>query len=246
MFKFIEMRKIIYVAVIGLILSSCLEWDNYPEPGETLRGEITIAETGDPFQTETGGNGVRIRLMEYSWGENPEPYDFFAMQDGTFNNEKLFEGEYGVQIEGAFVPVEEIRTEIAGVSELDIEVEPFLIVELIGEPEVGEGSFSVDYRITRGTDNEDHQADLSDIWLFINTSSEFVGDNNFDRSISQRIRRPGNDELDTVSTFEVDGLEGNRTYYYRVGARTNETVAGTRRYNYSEPKAVDVPAPPED
>jgi hypothetical protein len=243
MLNFMKMQKIICLIGIVLLTTSCLDWDNYDEPNETLRGKITVAGTGEPFQTEISPNGVRIRLLEYSWSESPQPYDFFAKQDGSFNNEKLFEGDYGILFEGAFVPLEEYRTEIAGVTELDVEVEPFLYIELIGDPVVEEGAFSVDYRITRGTDNEDHQAELSDIWLFINTSSEFVGDNNFDRSISQRIRRPGEDELNEISTFEVDGLEGNRTYYYRVGARTNETVAGTRRYNYSEPRSVVVPAP---
>ena len=238
-----KMQKLICIIAAVVVLSSCTDWDNYDEPEETLRGQIINAETGDPFQTEVGANGVRIRLMEYSWSENPEPFDFFAMQDGKFNHEKLFEGEYGVQIQGAFVPVDEVVTNIAGVSELNFEVEPFLNIELIGEPVVEKGSISIDYRITRGTDNVDHQADLSDIWLFVNTSSEFVGDNNFDRSISEQIRRPGEDEMNTVSTFKASGLEGDRTYYFRVAARTNETVAGTRRYNYSKPMSVDVPAP---
>jgi len=241
------MQKIIYLLVIGLIVNSCLGWDNYDEPKETLTGSIKVAGTGEPFQTEISPNGVRIRMLEYSWSDNPEPYDFFAMQDGTFNNERIFEGEYGVQVEGAFVPVEEVVTEISGVTELEFEVEPFLNVRLVGEPVVEDGSFSVDFEITRGTDNEEHHAELSDIWLFINTSSPYVGDNNFDRTISSRIRRPDESDLNQVLTMQPSReLEGNRTYYYRIGARTNETVAGTRRYNYSEPKSVEVPAPPDD
>ena len=102
------MRKIIYLLAVSFIMlagTSCQKFDNYEEPQETLKGTIIDKGTGTPFLTETGNNGVRIKLMEYSWSDNPTPYYFTVKQDGTFNNTKIFKGYYNIEPEGAFVPL---------------------------------------------------------------------------------------------------------------------------------------------
>ena len=189
------MKKIIYFLAVSFIMlagTSCQKFDNYEEPQETLRGAILDKETGSPFLTETGNNGVRIKLMEYSWSDNPTPYYFTVKQDGTFNNTKIFKGYYNIVPEGAFVPLvlkksngevisdESVSMDIKGTVDLNFKVEPFLRVEYIGEPVIDGNKITVKAKISRGTTHPDYQQAVSDVYLFINGSSPYVGSNNFD------------------------------------------------------------------
>jgi len=240
-------------------MSSCKDWDNYEEPSQTLEGEI-VDTNGDPVYTELGGGGIRIKMLELSWSDNPTPYEFFAMQNGTFRNTKIFKGEYNIEPQGPFVPLvrtdslgnvikDESKTvEINGVTEVNFEVEPFLNIELVSDAEVADdtSSFSVEVRVTRGTSNPDFQQELTDMYLFVNHSSRYVGDNNFNSQLSPRLRsRQANAALDSVITLTAPnfgGLDVRGTYYYyRVAAKIDESVAGLQRYNYSKVDSVLVP-----
>ena len=95
--KNIKYLTLLIILMVGL--ASC-EDDNYPQPSETFRGSFIDVETKEPFQTAVGNSGIRFTMMEYSWSDNPTPYYFYAMMDGTFNNTKLFKGKYGVKPEG--------------------------------------------------------------------------------------------------------------------------------------------------
>ena len=124
------MKKYIYLLLFSLpLLAASCSKDNYDEPQETFRGKFIDKQTGEPFQTAIGNTGIRIRMMEYSWSDNPQPYDMNVKMDGTFNNTKVFKGEYGITPSGAFVPLEEERIKISGTVEKTWEVEPLLRVE---------------------------------------------------------------------------------------------------------------------
>lgn len=240
------MKKIIYSLAAGLALlagTSCQEFDNYEAPQETLKGSIIDAETQQPFQTETGDNGVRIRLMEYSWSENPTPYYFTVKQDGTFNNTKIFKGNYGIEPLGAFVPLGEVTRDISGTVEMQFEVEPFLRVEYVGEPVVDGNKITVQAKITRGTNNSEYQQNVSDVYLFINASSPYVGNNNFDDRYDKHLS--GDDVVnilgETITLTTEGDLPSGRTYYLRIGARIDKDVDGVKRYNYTDVKTVTIP-----
>ena len=88
------MKKYIYLLLFSLpLLAASCSKDNYDEPQETFRGKFIDKQTGEPFQTAIGNTGIRIRMMEYSWSDNPQPYDMNVKMDGTFNNTKVFKGE---------------------------------------------------------------------------------------------------------------------------------------------------------
>lgn len=252
------MRKIGYFLVVSFILLgtvSCQKFDNYEGPQETLKGAIIDKGTQKPFLTETGNNGVRIKLMEYSWSDNPTPYYFTVKQDGTFNNTKIFKGNYNIEPEGAFVPLvlkggngqvladESITTDIKGTVTLNFEVEPFLRVEYIGEPVVEGKKITIQAKITRGTNHVDYQQQISDVYLFINGSSPYVGNNNFDDRYDKHLSGAAvNDILGKVITLTTEGeLPTGRTYYLRVGARIDKDIAGAKRYNYADVKTVSIP-----
>ncbi|MCC5905815.1 MAG: DUF3823 domain-containing protein [Balneolaceae bacterium] len=244
--------SILYLSVLFIFISCTTEWDNYDEPAETFRGIINDINSDKSVFTEAGEGGIRMRLMEYSWSDNPTPYYFYVMQDGTFQNTKIFKGTYNVEPQGAFVPLvqtdsegntirdESVTIDIEGTVEVNFDVEPFLNIEWVGEPILNENSISVQVLVTRGTEDPDFQQDVTDIYLYINSSSEYVGNNNFDSRYSTRITgEDANNALGEVITITTNGdLPTNRTHYLRVGARINYSVAGIQRYNYNEPITV--------
>lgn len=253
------MKNILYYLASCILLiggyACSTDIDNYSEPKETLRGAVVDKNTGEPIQTEVSDRGIRLKLMEYSWSDNPTPYYFNCKQDGTFNNTKIFKGTYNILPFGPFVPlvqtnssgqviVDESQTvQIKGTVEMDFEVEPFLNVEWVGEPVLNSnGSVTVQVRVTRGTTHPDYQQNVSDIVLFINSSSYYVGDNNYDNRYITRLEgAAAHSQLGNVVTLTTNGsFSMNRDYYVRVGARIDYNVEGSRRYNYNEPKMVKV------
>jgi hypothetical protein len=114
------MKKIFYMIAICIVAvagSSCSKLDNYPDPTETLNGSVIDAGTNKTLQTENGGGGTRIKLLEISWSDNPTPFYISSMQDGTFNYTKLFAGKNVISAEGAFVPL--VQTDASGATIVD-------------------------------------------------------------------------------------------------------------------------------
>lgn len=252
------MKKIAcYLSCLVWLLTAgaCTEVDNYDAPEETIRGSILDAATGRPMPTEVGDGGVRLKLLEMSWSDNPTPYYTTVKQEGVYQNTKIFAGTYIIEPLGAFVPLYETASdgsvvkderwkgEVKGTTQIDFEVEPFLRVEWVGEPAVdAEGMISAQVRITRGTDKAAYQKNLSDVYLFVNSSSLYVGDNNKDDRYSVRLDNETMEGcLGQTVTLKTPKLPGKRTYYVRVGARIDHEIDGRRRYNYNEPKEVAVP-----
>lgn len=252
------MKKIAcYLSSLVLLLATnaCTDIDNYDAPAETIQGSILDVQTGQPMPTEVGDGGVRLKLLEMSWSDNPTPYYTTVKQEGVYQNTKIFAGTYIIEPMGAFVPLyqtasdgsvvkdERWKGDVKGTTRIDFEVEPFLHVEWVGSPAVdAEGMISAQVKITRGTANAEYQKNLSDVYLFVNSSSPYVGDNNKDDRYSVRL---DNDAMNTclgqTVTLKTPQLPGKRTYYVRVGARIDHEIDGRRRYNYNESKEVAVP-----
>ena len=241
------MKNIFYYLSLScflLLTNGCTEFDNYDVPSETIKGVVIDKNTTKPIETEVGDNGIRIKLMEYSWSEQPKPYYFAGMQDGTFNNSKIFKGEYGIQVTGAFVPQNEERHDVKGVLDLKYEVEPFLNISWDGEPVINtNGTITVNGSITRGTKNPDYQQNVSDVRLFVVAGAPYVGENNKDDRYSLFIDGGNaNDMLGKSFSLTSRGeLISGRTYHIRVGARMDKTIDGRRHYNYNEMKTIQIP-----
>ena len=246
------MKSIKHIVLSFLLIAgfaSCEE-DNYPAPGETFKGSIVDAETGEPFETAIGNTGVRIKMMEYSWSESPTPYYMYTMMNGQFNNNKIFKGEYGITPEGAFVAIPEERVLISGTVEKQYQVEPFLRVEWVGEPVVnGDGTATVQVKIDRGTTNPDYQQALTEVWLFV-SETQYVGDFSYSPNYSTKLTGatlPVLGETVSITTGWPGGIGTgaqrtfpgySRKYFLRVGARINKQVNSTNVYNYTTVKEI--------
>lgn len=252
-----------YFIILGIALlaiSACSKIDNYAAPDQTLRGRIIDAGTGKNMPGEVSGEngtGTRIELRELSWSDNPTPQYLATMQDGTYNNTKIFAGHYRISADGAFVPLVQTGANPVdkskeldikgGVTELDFMVEPFLRVEWVGDPILNSnGTVSVKFIVTRGTNDPNYQLNVTDINLYIN-NYPYVGSNanSFDARYSNRVTYTGtngNTLLGQTLTFTTIGgaLPAKRDWYVRVAARTTFPNLG-RPYNYNEVKKIPIP-----
>jgi len=252
------MRKLLYTFVTLAVIAtvSCSKLDNFPQPSAAMTGRVVDAGGGKTtIQTETGGGGTRIKLEEISWSDNPTPFYFYSMQDGTFNNTKLFASTNMVSVEGAFVPlvqydntgtitVDKRQKVVLGSAAQNItfEVEPFLRVEWVSDPVVNaDSTITVQARFSRGTGNPDFQNDVSDLFFYLNTVP-FVGNNNYDNRYSRQVTysgSAGNALLgQTIALTTTGKLPPKRSYWLRVGART---TYGLKQYNYTDIKKVTLP-----
>lgn len=271
------MKKISILSLFGALLmtTSCsvFEIDNYDEPQETIQGEVVDVATGARVLTDQGSEGIRVRLTELSWGENVQHNpDFYCMPDGSFQNTKIFKGDYNVRIDGPFIPLirensdgtvladETVDVRIDGVVKLKFEVEPFLNVEIVGDPQVSNGVIRAQVRVTRGVSEEtfrnkiepmgnwkDEYLNMTDIQLFVSYSSS-VGYRARDDRWSSKIEYAGdsfNELFGTPVTIKSNGsIPSGRKVFVRAAARINYDTpvgSGTRRWNYSEPMEVMIP-----
>nr|WKN35601.1 DUF3823 domain-containing protein [Tunicatimonas sp. TK19036] len=246
------MKNIRTIALLFLLLAaitSC-EDDNYAIPAETFKGSIVDAETGEPFQTAIGTTGTRITMMEYSWSENPTPYYLYCMMDGHFNNTKVFEGQYGIKPEGAFVPLEEETIKIEGTVEKNYAVDPFLRIEWVGDPVMNaDGTVTIQVKIDRGTSNPDYQQALAEVWLYV-SETQYAGDFSYSPNFSTHLTGatlPALGETVSITTGWPGGIgtgtqrsfpDYTRKYFLRVGARIDKQVNSTNVYNYTSVKEI--------
>lgn len=235
--------------------ASCVDYDNYKEPEETLAGKIVDRE-GKPLWVESGG-GIRIKLMDYGWSDKPSEQYLKVKMDGTYINTKIFAGTYDIVAEGPFVPlvqtddqgnitVDETRrgVKVKGTTIVDFEVEPFLKVAWVGQPELNdEGLLTVRFQVERGTDNPDFQLDVYDLGLFVSTT-QYVGENNYDKERSVKITdsKEATSLLgQTVTLTTPLALKHKNTYYFRVGARLNYSLFNGLLYNYTTVRKITIP-----
>lgn len=271
------MKKIAVYAMLcaSLSLSSCdmFEIDNYEEPKETIKGEVVDVATGERILTDQGSEGIRVRLIEQSWGPNASPNpDFNCMSDGTFQNTKIFKGEYNVRVDGPFIPIvrednrgvpiadESKIIQISGVSEVRFEVQPFLKVEWDGIPVVANGRISAKVKVTRGVDNaifkekvspmgdyKDEFLNMTDIQLFVSYSSS-VGYRAKDDRWSSQIEYEGSSfntlfgQAITISS--KNNIPSGRKVFVRAAARINyDTPKGSGTRRWNYSEPMEVIIP---
>lgn len=240
------------IGFLSIVSCDVFELDNYDAPSVSLSGVVIDSNTGDTIRTDQGNEGIRVRLTELSWGDNVEHNpDFFCRPDGTFQNTKLFEGDYNIRIDGPFIPL--VRTTEEGDTLVDetkymtlkgtgnevvFDVEPFLNVEWVEKPKATkDGKVSARIRINKGMSNEEFRGkiepmgnydpdfyNITDVRLFVSYSSS-VGYRARDERWSATINYEGNDfddKLDQIIEIESEGkIPEGRVVFVRAAARIN-------------------------
>jgi hypothetical protein len=267
------MKKILYstLFIMTLISFNACEVDNYVLPGETIKGRVVDAATGEPVLTDQGSEGTRVRLRELSWKETtvPDNFDFFCMKEGVFQNTKVFAGHYNVRIDGAFIPLvrrneagdtladETINVDIKGVTEVEFKVQPFLKLEWVGTPTISNGKITAQVKVTRAVSPDDFKAkiepmggyndnmlNVTDVRLFV-SQVPYVGYREWDNRFSTEIGYSGNSFealLGQPVTITTSGvIPAGRTVFIRAAARINYATENIRRHNYNEAIRVDMP-----
>lgn len=268
------MKRLFIYIFSAVLTASCsvFEIDNYESPQETIRGNIVDAYTGEKIQTEQNGRGIRVRLTELSYGDNvTHNPDFYARDDGSYQNTKVFKGFYNVRIDGPFVPIVRetpdgdtlfngsVDCNIEGITEVHFRVQPFLRVEIVGDPVVSGGKITAQVRVTRGVperdfreavepmgDYQDSYLNVTDVRLYVGYSATCNGDNKYE-AWSNVLEFDGSafePYLGQILTISSRGtVKPNRKVFIRAAARINYAtpVGGERRYNFSEVREVNIP-----
>ncbi|SHF80435.1 Protein of unknown function [Mariniphaga anaerophila] len=225
----------IHKLILGLlILLTACQVDNYDEPNHTLTGTLKVKGSDENFVSEQP-NAYRIKLLETSWSDNPEPQYFWGKADGTFRNTRLFAATYKVQpVEGAFFPVDAVETEIKGTKNIDFTVIPYLEFENVDITKSG-NSLNVSYRLKRQQAGDK----IIDTRVFISKNPS-VGNNVFSSEISPMVDLQNiSDEeiLQTTFNESISNFESNSIYYVRIGARTDNAQ---KRYNFTKIVKIEM------
>lgn len=228
------MRKIIYLSLLLITVVACSENDNYPSPDATLQGAILDQETGDSIYSQTP-NGLRVRLYDQNY-MNPQPIDFWGMQDGSFKNTKLFPNPYKVIIDnGAFYPLDTLSIQLPLNKNLDVKVLPILRINAVAKV-AGSNAIVVEYKLS---ETKPEEGKISRRSILVNTTP-YVDINNFINENPFINTENVSDSLLTNTTFRdtIKGLTSKKSYFVRVGARTANVG---NRYNYSQVMELVLP-----
>lgn len=221
-----DMKKIILILGAFTLLYSC-KIDTYPMPSETLTGALVL-EDGSPLLTEQP-NGFRIQLNEVVGGKISDlPQYFWGKPDGTFNNSKIFKGDYVVQpVEGAFFPVDPVEIRIEGTTRLTFEVVPFL--DIMADVTNSGADLVVRYRIRKAQG----AGKVTTARVLLSKWNPNVGMNRIDQEVVRDLSAVDDGVISSTTYTDriQDCLESGVTYYVRVAALSVNTAG---RYNFSE------------
>lgn len=226
------MKKIIFItAAFCVFFVSCGKIDNYDAPSATLSGQVIDKVTGKPILTDQP-NGFRVRYKELSEVyPNAQNYYFWGKADGTFNNSKLFKGQYEVcPVEGAFITPEAKRVEIPG--NVTFEVTPYLsITQDKVTFNASSKTLSVSFNVSRpsGSNASPKTAIVAVSWN--PAVGYFV--HGTDGTGVLETRNISEADLDSSLSFEIDmsALPSGHEWYVRMGCSSSLDPS---RYNYSD------------
>lgn len=231
-------------------VTSCMKIDNFDEPNARVHGRIIDVYTGENLMTSQGDWGIRI--WERSWTQStPQPQSLNVMQDGSYNNNKMFAGRYDMLAYGGpFWPVDTLKDVVFdGTTERDITVTPYLQVTAFEASLTG---LKLTLSGTLKAPIRDGLPNLVEVKPFLSLS-QFCGATNFIDIPEYNNKRVQINkswmeqygDVESSSVFHIGPLpvKAGYTYYVRLGANVNDA---NRKYNYSEIIKIEVPIDAKD
>lgn len=261
------MKKLLYTLLVGgasaLLVTSCMEVDNFDAPSEHLTGNIIDVTTGKNILADQGE--ARVRIWEKSFSLNPGNQNIPVKMDGSYNNTKLFAGTYDIVPEGPWWPADTLRNvPIGGKVTRNFEVTPYLKLAdfsavLDGDTMRIKGRLAVPPIPVANAERGDVMPALMDVRCFISVN-QFCGNANHldayhnleidkvkqtiisDRRSWAQITGGVTDENGyaySTRTYEFNlWAKPGYTFFVRMGARVDDTY---QMYNYSEVVKIEVP-----
>ncbi|HTJ14932.1 MAG TPA: DUF3823 domain-containing protein [Dinghuibacter sp.] len=237
--------KLLFAAFAVLAAASCAKTDNYAAPNSTFQGNFIDSVTGQNLLTETGG--AQLMLKQLSWSSTPDPYYIPAKPDGSFEDTRIFSGNYSViPTQGAFWPTDSIVKQISGNTTVNFTVTPYLEITNFNHTQDAD---SLVMTCQLSAPRTDGLPEILEIWPFVN-STEYVGSGAYISNFTISDQSNGSYNLAPINTTwnatiaattykcVVHGLIAGRTYYARLGVRVNDSY---KKYNFSPVIEVDVP-----
>lgn len=223
-----KVKYIIWIIAFAGIFSAC-EKDNYDSPNGRLYGTIVDEQTGEPVPMPVeGSTGTIIRIMEIGT-KATQPVGFYAKQDGTYANTKVFNCDYSVTATGPFKTKGEYTVTVKGQTKLDINVVPY---SRINASAVANGEIvTVNYTVAKN----DAAHNVSEVYAYWDYQKliDDVGSHYSRKQTDGEGKETGmfTFNLATDNTYQTNKhkiqANGNKLYF-RIGAKTNGYI------NYSE------------
>ncbi|WPU93718.1 DUF3823 domain-containing protein [Mucilaginibacter sabulilitoris] len=226
----------ILAGVCILASAACTKIDNYDGPNASFQGNIVSSAGGNLL---TSGNSSQIRLQQVGW---TTPQTIPSKFDGTFQDTKLFKGNYKVvPTGGAFWPVTDtIIVNIGNDTKHDFTVTPYIIIKNFTSTLSGTTltlKFDITAPIAAGLPI------IKDVQPYVNTT-KLVGAGASIRDFSDVNAVIINKQFTDMSpaeksiTLTIPNLIPGRTFFVRAGVRLSDSYNSS---NFSEIVQVDIP-----
>lgn len=214
-----------FLSMVALcLMTSCVnELDNYDAPNGGIHGTIVDSKTNQPVPLPVqGSTGVIIKLMEQGTGAT-KSVDFYAKQDGTFENTRIFNCDYLITVEGPFVSPAEVKASVSGQTEVNIPVIPYARIE--ASATVSGKTVSVNYQVNK-TNSSYTTTEVYGYWNFAPgvddggaNQARKVTVNDISGTISFDF---GTDQTFLDNQYKIQA-NGNKIYV-RIGAKTEGMI----------------------
>lgn len=226
----------ILVGALILANAACTKIDNYDGPNASFQGNIVSSQGGNLL---TSTNSTQIRLQQVGW---TTPQTIPSKIDGTFEDTKLFKGNYKVvPTGGAFWPVTDtIIVNIGNGTRHDFTVTPYIVIKNFTSTLSGTTltlKFDITAPIAAGLPT------IKDVQPYVNTT-KLVGAGASIRDFSDVNAVTINKQFTDMSaaeksiTLTIPNLLPGRTFFVRAGVRLSDSYNSS---NFSEIVQVDIP-----
>jgi len=243
------MKKIVNIFFLSLLFTcfySC-EIDNYAAPDATIQGQV-YDNDGNALETGQGKVNMFIRINEISYAHGDSNItvlnqDLNMMQDGSFENTKLFKGTYLVwPFQGCFYPVDKadyqtIELKSGKTTKVQFTVIPYLTLEWVKEPyQDTDGFIKATFKFRRNAKDGVAMPNLVSAKLFVSNSIK-CGDNADGRYTDNDVAITNTQEGQEIALKSKDKIWYTQKLWLRIGAKCNDA---DQKYCFTSIKTVDA------
>ncbi|WP_229203956.1 DUF3823 domain-containing protein [Dyadobacter alkalitolerans] len=226
------MKSQIYISALAMLLfASGCKIDNYPAPDAQLYGTFLDAETNEPVEQDII-RGSTIEYIEHGYASQTKQV-MLVKNDGTYRNNLIFANQYTITpVRGNFVPTEPQEVTVAGETQLDFKVQPYIRLKDAKIEKVGSKVIAT-FKIQQTVINN-----VRKIGLYAHPEPS-VGEPM--RTVLSETEINGATDPNKVYKLEIDipsnsnNLKTGNQYFFRVGAIID---APESKFNYA--KAVQI------